>query len=94
MVTKVITTAPTQVLTSGASSVKSTAFLSTRVRIATTAAIYINVGPAVSVTATTSNLILPANAVEVFSLEQNSGSNAIAVLQVSATGAVSITPVD
>lgn len=91
--TKVGTTQNTQVLTSGAASVRTTtALTSLKIRIATTAAVYVNFGNN-TVVATTSNLILPANAVEYFTVELSQGETYVAVLQVTTSGQVSITQV-
>lgn len=91
--TKFGTTQVTYVLTAGASTTAtSTAITSHKIRVATTSAVYFNMGTS-GVTATTSDLILPANAVEYFTVEQSQGDVYVAVLQVTATGQVSITQV-
>jgi hypothetical protein len=83
----------TQVLTAGASSTATTTpFTARKIRIATTSAIYVNFGETSGVTATTSDLIIPASTVEVFTIEQGV-NNFVAVLQVTATGQVSVTEV-
>lgn len=83
----------TQVLTAGASSTATTTAITARkIRIATTAAIYVNFGVTSGVVATTSDLIMPAGTVEVFTIEQGV-TNYVAVLQVTTTGQVSITEV-
>jgi hypothetical protein len=86
-------TGATQVLTAGASSTATgTPYTTHKIRIATTAAIYVNFGNS-SVVATTQNLIIPANSTEVFSIEISQGNTYVAVLQVTTTGQVSITGV-
>jgi hypothetical protein len=83
----------TQVLTAGAASTATgTAVTSLKVRIATTAAVYLNFGIS-TVTATSSNMILPANAVEYFTIDLAQGFTYVAVLEVTAAGQVSITEV-
>jgi hypothetical protein len=83
----------TQVLTAGASSIATTTPITARkIRIATTSSIYVNFSESSSVVATTSDLIMPAETVEVFTIEQGV-SNYVAVLQVTTGGQVSITEV-
>jgi hypothetical protein len=91
--TKFGATQVSQVLTAGASSTATgSPITSFKIRVATTAAVYFNMG-ASSVTATTSNLIIPANAVEYFTVEHAQGDVYVAVLQVTTAGQVSITQV-
>lgn len=83
----------TQVLAAGASSTAiSTPVTAKHIRIATTAAIYVNFGVGSAPTATTSNLVIPAGFVETFTLEVGL-NNYVAVLQVTTAGVVSITEV-
>lgn len=87
MLTKIAGT--TQVLTSSGSAAQSTALTDvTKVRIATTTAVYIAFGA--NPTATTSDLVLPVDAVEQFKITPG---HKVSVLQVTAGGKVSITPV-
>lgn len=58
------------------------------VRIATTAAIYLKIGS--NPTATSSDMMLPAGAVEKFAITPG---HKVSVLQVSAGGTVTVTPV-
>ena len=91
--TKVGTTQVTQVLTAGAASTRTTTpITSLKIRIATTAAVYVNFGNN-TVVATATNLIIPANAVEYFTVELAQGETYVAVLEVTTAGQVSITQV-
>lgn len=91
--TKFGTTQVTQVLAAGAATTATaTAITSHKIRVATTTAVYLNIGTN-SVTATTSDLVLPANAVEYFTIELSQGDVYVAVLQVTTAGVVSITQV-
>jgi len=79
----------TQVLSSSGSAATSTALTGiTKVRVATTTAIYIAIGS--NPTATTSDFILGIDGVEQFSITPG---HKVSVLQVSAPGKVSVTPV-
>jgi hypothetical protein len=87
MLTKIAGT--NQNLTSSGSSAQSTAFTSVnKVRIAATQAVYIAF--AANPTATSSDLVLPANGVETFTITPG---HKVAVLQVTSGGIVSITPI-
>jgi len=87
MLTKIAGT--TQVLTSSGSAAQSTALTDvTKIRIATTAAIYVAFGT--NPTATSSDLIMGIDAIEHFKITPG---HKVSVLQVTAGGKVSITPV-
>lgn len=86
-------TGATYVLSAGASSSAIPSAIKTlKIRVATTAAIYLAIGT-VGVTASAANLVVPANAVEYFTIEQSSLKTYVAVIQVTTTGQVSITEV-